>query len=709
MELTHNQVQWIRNQVDFSNVFDIAGLIKAINYGADKFNADKERKKLQGDAFEIFVEYFVKSFGNSNQVGIVNYKPNTGLEFDDFGVDGIGQSIDEFEPAAVQAKFRTNPKEFITYEEVAKFHDQAEYDYKVTKWKNHLVITTAFGPNDVVKSRYIARGGRIIGLDDLQIIIGPHNLPFWEQFRQCIQDSQKERVREIKERHLHQKEMVTKGLALLTNNGSDPWDNRGWIACGTGGGKTFVINDLSELYLNENRIVVIASPRIRLTEQIKGVMYSQKRIDYERITFHSGGKEELERFQGDTEIFLRNSTTSEEILVQWLATNKNKKIVVYTTYHSSLKLGEILAKQNLGNYLYLADECHNLVTNEFSNIVRKMGFKKFIGFTGTPNETRDPNGSGMNNRIVWGSCLHEVSAMELAANGRTVPPRVFLVQIKDDIKDTTDGAEQFEIDIVHRTIRKFKDEMCPNSDCKIIVTCSSVKLAHKMADTKALQDLEEFERCVVTSNKEKMGARSVVGELSKFKQASNTIIFHYDMLGEGIDVPSVSAVLPMRSLNTIKAIQNIGRANRLTDEDKRRLLEGKLEVSDRTNWNKPYAWLICPYVVADPKSQEAYRNMLHVLRMLRKQDDNDSPFVEEYLYIAEADPNENKLNAPNMNDIKREIEQLVAKDLQFELEKEEDALVMVKKARANQLIATVYEPSEKHISVMSEAGELNSY
>jgi superfamily II DNA or RNA helicase len=697
MEIVHNQLQWIRNQVDFSTTKDIQSLIKEIIDASKKFNSQKEQDKLKGDAFEIFVEYFIKSFGNSNQVGIVDYKPNTDLEFEDLGVDGLGYDIGVGDIATVQAKFRSNPKELVTHEEASKFFMQSVGHYKVPPGniKNLLIITTAFGITEPAKALYGAMGGRVIGLDDLKIIIGPSNLNFWDGFREALNNSQKERIREIKERRPHQKSMVEKGLALL----NDSSIHRGWFSCGTGGGKTFVINDLAELWLNEHNIVVIASPRIRLTEQIKGVMHSQKRLDYQRITFHSGGKEELERFQSDTTEFLGNSTTSEEILKQWLTTHKGKKIIIYTTYHSSLKLGSILEKEERKDYLYLADECHNLVTVEFSNIVRTMLFKKFLAFTGTPNETRDANGSGMNNRLLWGSCLQEVSAMELASNGITVPPRMFVVKVADDNHD----AEQFEIDIVNRAIRKFKDDICAHTGCKVIVTCSSVRIAHKMADFNLLKDLPEFERCVVTSDRTKMSGRTIDQELKKFARSENAIVFHYDMLGEGIDVPAVTAVLPMRSLNTIKAIQTIGRANRLTDEDKHRLIEGTIEIHDRQNWNKPYAWLITPYVEADPYSQEAYRNMLSVLRMLRKQE-GDELFVEEYLHIAEPDPNENELKAPNYNEIRKQIEQLVAQDLAFELETEEAALTMLRKAKATNLVEVNYTPSEDDYKYANEIG-----
>jgi hypothetical protein len=76
--------------------------------------------------------------------------------------------------------------------------------------------------------------------------------------------------------------------------------------------------------------------------------------------------------------------------------------------------------------------------------------------------------------------------------------------------------------------------------------------------------------------------------------SAKMILFHVDMVGEGIDVPGLTGVMPFRNCELIKFVQNIGRASRLHPLDRERFYKGEISTSDRTKWIKPLSWVIIP-------------------------------------------------------------------------------------------------------------------
>jgi hypothetical protein len=64
------------------------------------------------------------------------------------------------------------------------------------------------------------------------------------------------------------------------------------------------------------------------------------------------------------------------------------------------------------------------------------------------------------------------------------------------------------------------------------------------------------------------------------------------MLTEGMDLPSITGVMPLRNLGQTKLIQVIGRALRLLDFDRKRLYSGELSPQDYQNYVKPYGYMI---------------------------------------------------------------------------------------------------------------------
>jgi len=690
MQLVHKDLPWVRQNLPYKGIVDIDDLIGRIKQAAPKSwghlanPSDKDKEDTEnvfkGAAFEVFGEYFSNKFETSTR--IYNYQPAQEKGIEDYGVDGFGQGQDKT-PGTTQFKFRSNPETLITYEEIAKFRDQSMGDYGVVNPENMIVIHTSFGFNQHAEKN--RRKMRDFGIDQLRAQIASNNKEFWDGFVKAIETSQVSKRRQHKQRYKHQDFMNKKIRAFLDNG-----EARGWVGCGTGGGKTLVISDTIKYYLSQEgaQLVIVSAPRIQLCEQIKQDIWSDKTIDFERFTFHSGGKEELEFYEGD-ETQDQRSTTSLEKILEWNEQNKNKDRIIFTTPHSSPKLLKALNSKGVTDILYISDECHNLVQHQFASILDKSNvtFTKFIGFTATAQDTPDANGKGMNNCIRWGRCIAEVSPVVLASDGVTVPPRAYIMDVKDIAK-----ADDLEIDIVRQVVRHFKDEVCPGTECRIIVTCTSVDKAHDMADGTVLDKvLPEFERYVITSDLSRMSKRKRKAQIDKFSKATNALMFHFDILGEGIDVPGVTAVLPLRALSRIKAIQNVGRASRIVFEDRDALAEGKISVMNRGGWKKPYAWILCPIVEGDNESVYTYQNTLFILHELRRQDYNFH--VDQYVYVADSKPPKSEPEIVPYMKKEDPIDQLV-KDAMFRLEGQDEADRMI--ARVAQDLEVLQQQDKEH-------------
>jgi len=118
-------------------------------------------------------------------------------------------------------------------------------------------------------------------------------------------------------------------------------------------------------------------------------------------------------------------------------------------------------------------------------------------------------------------------------------------------------------------------------------------------------------------NGEKVSRREFLNRLKEDGQNPmlEIIILHYDILAEGIDVPGITGIMPLRTLGKAKFLQTFGRAARLDIEDRSRIQFGEIKPSQLSEMNKPYAWVIVPTIVhEDADSKEHIGQLITELR-----------------------------------------------------------------------------------------------
>lgn len=151
--------------------------IAQIEKDARKINDEEDCNKFKGDALEILSEIFFNAFSNDPSVGLVEYSP-VNIE-NDYGVDAIGRNA-AGNQVAVQVKYRSNPKELVTYEEMAKTDCSARRHFGIDTIHPDTIylVTTAIGVTTSCQD-VLGRSLKVIGIDILgDYIRNNHN--FWE-------------------------------------------------------------------------------------------------------------------------------------------------------------------------------------------------------------------------------------------------------------------------------------------------------------------------------------------------------------------------------------------------------------------------------------------------------------------------------------------------------------------------------------------------
>jgi hypothetical protein len=95
--------------------------------------------------------------------------------------------------------------------------------------------------------------------------------------------------------------------------------------------------------------------------------------------------------------------------------------------------------------------------------------------------------------------------------------------------------------------------------------------------------------------------------------SEDAILLHINILTEGIDLPSITGVMPFRELDKIKLLQTIGRAGRLLKADRNLIYAGELAANDYAGYIKPNSWVILPEHFRSLGNAQAMRAVIKTL------------------------------------------------------------------------------------------------
>ena len=334
---------------------------------------------------------------------------------------------------------------------------------------------------------------------------------------------------------------------------------KGRIVIPTAGGKTWIeaaILDYQRQHNSKTRIHLVLAPRILLANQLIDEYRAFSGMHYRSIAFHSG------KYEPESETINwkeTNTTQVHDVMQAWIdATACGQDLVIFSTYHSCDRLTGI-------NFdTLIADESQYCVSENFNESIRKLSARVSLFFTATEKFTASSAGRGLNNESTYGKRLYAVSAQTLIARGIIVAPRLHIMYGNTKNEEKSIINEIIELataqDALTRPELGFSKILFAMKGTKDVKTITDNLAKIKVA-------FPDHDVCTITS---KSGAKvngvkikNKEGFVKEIKTSSNCLIFHYDILSEGIDVDGITGVCLLRNLGLAKLLQTIGRAIRI--------------------------------------------------------------------------------------------------------------------------------------------------
>ena len=388
---------------------------------------------------------------------------------------------------------------------------------------------------------------------------------------------------------------------------------KGVIIAATGSGKTYLqakmIIHLAQI-LNGFGIVVVKSPRIQLTQQLTKDIQEIAGELIDSIMFHSGkGIDLVEEVDQDNEDEVRRAIAQAEKIAA--TTNlddvkskiekckkANKLLIIQSTYHSFDKLCSLFLEEKITIDMILNDECQYVETFGHSDCIatREYFFTATVtkGNVGGKQMFSGNEGSEVINPD-FGVEIYKLIPSKAIALGIITPASYINVQMNDITE--LDAKELSHKTIVksHGELKKVKKGNATN----MLVTESGVAQIKALTkpNSELMQWSNENRRVLtvastygtITDNGIIISREEFSERLVKYAKDENIdlIIIHYDILSEGIDVPSMHGVLFLRNVSTAKFYQILGRCL-------------------RTSFGKDYGYLIVPSYSDDTSMLSAY-------------------------------------------------------------------------------------------------------
>lgn len=633
--LVHHFKDVIPDIDEFCKADSPTGVIQTVNSFcnrvkalATKYKDQIDENNFKGWSLELLTEYLIKTNGSDNRIGIWDYVP---VRENDTGVDGTGHGENQ-NPAAVQVKFRagdvimTGNEDHLTNFALAAY---MKYGVKMEDDKNLLIVHTAMKIADFTMSEMLLGKVRELNREALREMLD-HRPEWWIRFWEAIKASRTTKsIIPIKPLRLHQQEAVR---AMFLDK-----DQCGKIILPTGCGKTLIQIEYAheiiklEKAICKNSLIQVNSPRILLCFQHFAEFRQQMLahgVDALYLNFNSGNAEdrafatEIRKMGGAFRDIISTTSVQEAKEAYERAQKANIPLICFVTYHSAVKFANIGVVPSL----VMHDEAHRTVSEAFAD-VQKLAAERKFSFTATEITTDDD--MGMNNEGVFGNLVYSRSAKEMIALGEMVGPYMHLVMAKDGVVVDLEKLDKDYEALLHSIVdayfahkKKVREVSADPSKigAKMLVVCRGQQDLMEMFDSKVFQTLSkdypnikiyalssEFgiyahgrrDHAPVTASKK----LKLLHELRSLPMEDDAIIFHVDMIGEGIDIAGITGVMPFRNCELPKFVQNIGRAARLHPIDRARLYacktpeEAQAFINNKKLWIKPWSWVVIPQFI----------------------------------------------------------------------------------------------------------------
>ena len=553
---------------------------------------------LKGDAFEHLVQCVIQYLGYESTVNCVDVNAT---KKNKVGIDLVGKTLDG-RPHLHQCKFTKNPKLRMPYRgAVAEFAGACQsYDqgsgYEMTLW------TTGDGIRKIAQDT-VGTALRVFGIDWLGNTLGSDE-GFWDNvYARSLYATPRPKIGRISEKHqdpITPHDYQQEALNNFITKAKEEETFKGRYIYPTGAGKTLIESLILNQQINlcGGGVHLVVAPRIALLIQLMREYRELIGDRYVPIGLHSG-TEEPEVDDSDWMRRTQKNTTDQNIVKREICNAKsmNKSIVVFSTYHSLHKLTPKFDDFSFDTMI--ADESQYCVSENYFEQVRDIDAKIKLFFTATERHYVKKDGSKVehsnDNEEVFGKSLGSETVRNLVERGILVEPILHLMRgaaRSGEVNHDTLVAE------AHHIANEQRSLVSKNLHAKTLFACREAANVESIVDLKNnKENLKNLQRKVpdhtifTIISKKPFGAmvdgtevnrRSFLDQLKSCD--GNALIFHYNILSEGIDVDGITGVAILRKMGDAKMMQTIGRC---------------LRPYKRDPSLKPYAYVSVPIIEDD--------------------------------------------------------------------------------------------------------------
>ena len=379
------------------------------------------------------------------------------------------------------------------------------------------------------------------------------------------------------------------------------------IPTGTGKTRIQVSTHINDMISSPSGVYLIGAHRLMLCHQLLDDLLSEAHqcgLSFDLLFVGSNRMDAnkiYSKYQGLNKSNCQvKHTLSEKIVTKCAhsAKQNNRHLIIVCTYHSFRKLFNIPVIE-----ICTYDEAHTLTAPTFKANVSliKPNIKKNFFFTATP-KNRGEDG-GMKDFNFFGKPIYEMAPRTAIDAGEIVAPKLHIIKSVDGETYTN---QSMHIRVVQAGFDKHREMVDERIGAKILISTTGNKEMFEIIHDEEFQTwCKDKVRVIAFSSSQEanqgyyvdfksVSRQDAFDALKSLKDEEDALLFHIEILTEGIDLPSITGVMPFRSLESGKLFQTLGRASRLIKSDRTALYAGEMLPTETEKFIKPNSWLILP-------------------------------------------------------------------------------------------------------------------
>lgn len=402
----------------------------------------------------------------------------------------------------------------------------------------------------------------------------------------------------------------------------------GQIVLPTGTGKSVIQATIIEEQISNTLgfgVYAILTPRILLTNQLMEStvrQLGQRGFDLKVHTIHSGDPAELLHRDDDADYraWLTGldaaAGTDRDACMQAIedARRENRPLLICSTYHSVNVLRKSLEQTGTRAAQVLCDEAHYIVQDDFFTGVEslKLHTNRIHFFTATRKVAKgdEIGGRGMDNTEFYGNVIVRRTPNEMIKAGFMVRPRIHteVVPLNTNWGDVVwDGFVHHEQELTEQ--QRAKMLVCCEGSANIAEICTAAFMKRCKENNVMVFDISS--KFGPRIDGETTTRNTFLKTLREYRDRA--IVLHINILTEGIDVPDMTGLMPIRNMEMARLLQSIGRATR---PDTRDLDANAMPVHTCVeDMIKPYAWIVIPTFEGNMNKYSGLKDTVDKMRM----------------------------------------------------------------------------------------------